>query len=309
MKQRYVAAAAGAFLFVLAAAMTAEAQDRLATVKALYSSAAYEEALAAIERLGPGDLSANPNDSRNLDEYRALCLLALGRDAEAGKALEDVVKGDPFFLPAEQEVSPRVMTLVHEVRHRLLPGIVQQRYQDAKAAYDRKEYPSAVEQFTRLLTLMSDPDINEKEASIGDLRTLAGGFLDLSKAAAEPPKPAESAAKPASPPPPPPKTVFDASDEDVNPPVVRRQEVPTFPSSIPVLRGTSIPNGVLELLIDEEGRVVHASMIRSIHPVYDQVLLAAAVRWQYKPATRNGKPVKYRRLINVEVNLDKVHFQ
>ena len=54
-------------------------------------------------------------------------------------------------------------------------------------------------------------------------------------------------------------------------------------------------------VIDELGRVVGLTIRNSIHPTYDAQILAAAKDWKYKPATLDGQPVKYRRLISINV--------
>jgi hypothetical protein len=60
--------------------------------------------------------------------------------------------------------------------------------------------------------------------------------------------------------------------------------------------------GLLELLIDEQGRVVGITVRMSIHPLYDPLLIAAAREWRYKPAMFSGTPVKFRKLIQVSVD-------
>jgi TonB family protein len=54
-------------------------------------------------------------------------------------------------------------------------------------------------------------------------------------------------------------------------------------------------------VIDEQGRVVSMAMRGSIHPAYDRQLLLAARDWKYEPATLNGHPVKFRKLIQIAV--------
>ena len=72
----------------VAAAATANAdQDSLDAAKDLYASAAYEEALSTLSRLSEGGVSA-PAVARQVDEYRAFCLYALGRTAEAESVAE-----------------------------------------------------------------------------------------------------------------------------------------------------------------------------------------------------------------------------
>jgi TonB family protein len=68
----------------------------------------------------------------------------------------------------------------------VLPEIVQQMYAEAKAKFDKHD-PSAADTFDRLMTLLGDPDL--KDAQLSDLRSVASGFRDLSKAANATPVP------------------------------------------------------------------------------------------------------------------------
>ncbi len=299
MKSPQLALSIAVVLLLASFPRTAVAQESLANVKTLYASAAYEDALSAIDRLRTTGPAAT--DNRGLEQYRAFCLLALGREAEATKSLEDLITGDPFFVPDQNEVSPRVFTLFHSVRHRLLPPLVQQRYTMAKATYDRKEYEAAADQFTRVASLMDDPDMDQRAPGLTDLRTLVGGFLDLAKNAATPPKPPQPVAEPAPPPPKPTRTIFDGSDADVAPPVTVRQDVPAWPTQ-PTLVNVPIRPGVVEIVIDESGRVERAVMRQAIATFYDPMVLSATSNWRYKPALRNGVPVKYRKLIQIAID-------
>lgn len=57
--------------------------------------------------------------------------------------------------------------------------------------------------------------------------------------------------------------------------------------------------GVVDLVVDEQGRVADAYIYQSVNRVYDAVLLASVKHWQFQPALRGGRPVKYRRLTGV----------
>ena len=39
----------------------------------------------------------------------------------------------------------------------------------------------------------------------------------------------------------------------------------------------------------------------SLHPIFDSQLLSAARDWRYQPATLNGRPVKFRKMIQITV--------
>jgi TonB family protein len=59
--------------------------------------------------------------------------------------------------------------------------------------------------------------------------------------------------------------------------------------------------GVSEIVIDEKGRETSSAVRESVHPIYDNLLLNAARDWKYQPATFEGQPVKYRKLIQINV--------
>ena len=79
----------------------ARAQDTVAVARDLYAAAAYDEALAALNRL---DLSTAPQtDHFAISQYRAFCLVALGRTGDAEKAIEAVVSAEPLYHPSDAE--------------------------------------------------------------------------------------------------------------------------------------------------------------------------------------------------------------
>lgn len=296
-----------AFMMVAGLASPAAAQvdpGPLMAAKDLYASARYDEALTVLNGLRPSDVV----DRRSVEQYRSLCLLALGRATEAETAIAAVVTADPLYQPGETDASPRVRATFTEVRRRLLPDIATSRYAAAKATYDRKEWAAAEEQFKVVLSLIDDPDTAGR---LSDLRMLTVGFLELSaKAAAPPPPPApepvpvpapapqpEPAAPPA-PAAPEPGKVYDLDDVGVVAPAAVKQDIPKVPSAILAM---ARPRGLLEIVIDDQGRVVSIAMRGSIHPTYDTQLMSAAKDWKYEPARFNGFPVQFRKLIQIAV--------
>ena len=289
-----------ALVLAVAIAAPAAAQSDsspLAAARDLYASARYDEALAVLNGMRP----AETVDRKSIEQYRSLCLLALGRGTEAEGAIAAVVTADPLYQPSEADASPRVRAAFTEVRQRLLPELVSTRYAEAKTSFDRKDYVVAEQQFRNVMLLLDDPQMGGR---LPDLRVLVSGFLDLSARAATPsPDP-----KPAAPPvpavntsrvPPMPGRVYQAEDEGVSIAVPIKQEVPRVPNAV---TAQAKERGLLELVIDEHGRVVTAMIRMSIHPIYDTQLLAAARDWRYLPATFGGQPVKFRKMVQVSVS-------
>ena len=277
-----------ATLLLMSIPRLAGAQDLLASARTQYQAAAYDEALTTLQQLAANKASLSATDARDVEEYRFLCLLALGRKDEARTAMGIVVKSDPLYTLDAGSTPPRVVTAFTEVRRELLPQIATQLYAESKAAFDKKETADARAGFEQLMQMLADPDMQGK---LSDLGTLAKGFLDLSATASTPvaaaPAPAAAPVDPV------------AKASVVVPPVAILQNVPPIPSSL--IRMTQLKAGVLELMIDETGKVEDAKFLSPIHPVYDGMVINAAKGWKYKPATADGKPIKYRKTIRIAV--------
>jgi hypothetical protein len=272
MMNRQAHVLAMAVLVCLAAPASAQDIDR---VRALYVAAAYEDALAAM----PPEASAGVGTE--IEQYRALCLLALGREDDARATIERLVKAHPAFLPPEGDVSPSMRALFTSVRGGLMPGIAKHVYVDAKAAYESKDGDLARAGFQRTLDLI-DSLPEEDRPALADLRLLAAEFHELSSSlrAAPPVEPAAPAAKP-------------PAEATAAAPFVRAvpvsQELPPW-NPDPVSRRTEY-TGLLRVHIGADGGVTLVTVVEPSHPAYDAAVQRAATSWIYRPATRGGQPV------------------
>ena len=81
------------------------------------------------------------------------------------------------------------------------------------------------------------------------------------------------------------------------PPVIIRQQMPLWMGMTEFLpRGG---RGRVRIIINDQGSVEEARIVESVHTVYDALLLSATRTWKYEPATLDGKPVRYVKLIEV----------
>ena len=278
------------------------AQDSLETARQLYASAEYTSALTMLNALSA---SESPREQqREIALYRTLCLLAVGRSAEADRAIESMVSADPLYRPDAGDIPPRMLKAIGEARKRMLPAILTDKYKESKAAFDRQDFKYAATGFKEMLEGLSDPDISAaaSQSPLADLKTLAIGFHELSSKAMAP-LPPLAAAKPAVaeavPSPPPAATIqlpklYSADDRNVIPPQAIRQQIPAFPGRVTIAK-----SGVLEVVIDPSGHVESAMMRVPVNAQYDRMATTAAKSWQYQPATVDGKPVKFLKRIQV----------
>jgi TonB family protein len=270
--------------FAFAAPVFAQ-QDPLQSVKDLYASAAYEDALSAVVRID----AAAPN--AEAEQYRAFCLVALGRVDEADQVVQELLTARPEYRPDAADASPRIQALFATVRRRIGPALVKQKYQQARAAMERKDRDEAISQFEAMLRLADDADIRTT-ASVAELKELGTGFLELSRAMPAAPKPVAEAAPAVAPPPP-------ARTNVIVPPTIIQQRLPPWipdPSS----RSTEY-HGAIRVQISAEGKVTSAEMTKSVHPAYDQMLIRASHGWSYEPARKDGVPIPMEKTIEVTV--------
>jgi TonB family protein len=298
-------------LACISLAGTAAAQDPLSAARDLYASASYEEALVMLT--GLRDRGAAAAMVEQVDQYRAFCLFALGRGAEAQKVAESLISKNPMLQLDRAEASPRISAMFSDVRKTLLPGLVREHYKTARAAIDIKDFASAEPEFVQLKAMLEEADrLKISDPTLSDMRLLVDGFLDLTRssqasaAKAAPPQvpqapPVAAAAADATPEPQtPPATrpaVYDISASDVSAPVVVAQSVPPIPLSLRSFMSEGRTTLMLDIQIDERGQVERASVRNSRYPTYDEILLQAARNWRYRPAVKDGTPVKYLRTI------------
>ena len=318
-------------LACLLAAATAvfAADDPLAAAKDLYAAAAYEDALATLTKLSEAG-NVTPAIGLQIDQYRSFCLVALGRTKDAETIVQSIIRTDPLFELSADESSPRVEAIFSQVRRQLLPGLIRDKYREAKAAVDRKDLQAAAAQFGELRRIITKAQqFGVKDDAMADLAILADGFLELAQSSA-PPKAAEPVAPPpptaetvaakpsATPPrspaagagtataagtaaaPPPGNTVeiFNMTTQNITPPIAIRQRVPPLPVG---LRTLAKPRGTFDVLIEADGRVSQVVVRDSVQSAYDTMVVDAARQWLYKPAMKDGAPVRYMKSIALDI--------
>lgn len=281
------------FALLMAAGLGRDAQgpsNPLERVKALYAAAAYDDALAALPEAG------GPLAGPAVEEFRALCLLALGREADAEGALGRALAADPTFAPTGADAPPRLVSAFERARLRMLPDLVNRSYAEAKRAFEGRDHQAAIAGFERVLALV---DLAPEGASsaVEDVGLLATEFLDLTRARAHTPPPAPPAKveEPAS-----------AAAGSLAPGVPLRlavpvrQELPPWNPSDSIAR-TSTFDGVIRVTVGEDGRVRGVRVLKPSHPAYDTLLIQAARRWVYEPALRGGVAVSSQ--LDIEIRL------
>lgn len=285
-KLRWPLGACGCLILLISAPSSAVAQATEVDFKALYAAAEYDKALEIVASLG----------TLEAQQYKALCLLALGRTADAGTAIESLVNTSPTFIPSSEDAPPRFVELVTKVRQKLLPTIARRVFTEGRERYNEKQNEEAVKRFSLVLTLLKDPAFTDQNAK-QDLETLATGFIDLAKASSTPVTVATAPPEPVPPPAAAPTAAAPAVAPRVVPPVALVQTVPPMPTDIAARVGAKL---VMVVQIDAAGRVTSATVKESAHPRYDRMVTFATRDWRYTPATLNGLAIASEQVVTVQ---------
>jgi hypothetical protein len=284
-------------------APTHASQADLTNVRSLYASASYDEALTELDKLDADSWS------EQVDEYRALCLIAIGREREAEQALEHLVRLSPLHSMTSDRMSPRVIALFETVRARTIPAVARELYAKARSSYEGGRFDAAVSQFLKVAELLSDPALVEKNLNLAEMKELSEGFVEPAKSKLKAPEPppvhqpvetpmvpaATRASEPSGP------QLFTVEDRDVVPPVALSRTMPRWtPGFNP--GGPRSLRGMLDIVTDSNGDVESVKLVNPLSPLYDRLLLAAAKEWKFTPARRNGEPVRYSWVLEVVLN-------
>jgi Gram-negative bacterial TonB protein C-terminal len=296
---------------VLPRSATAQDGPGVERVRTLYESAAYDDAMRALDAMA-NETVVPREQAEMVLRYRALCLLALDRNAEAETAVEQIVVNNPLYEVTAENAPPRLVKTFDRVRARVIPALARSEYAAAKDLFEKKQWTEAAERFERVVQLgTASAGPEDGTSDVADLTTLATGFLELSREhlsatnrggagngsggpASARPAGSAAAAEP----------VFSSQDAGVTPPVAIRQDVPPWhPETEPPWRQQiqQAREGRLEIVIGPTGDVQSAIVTETIDPIYDKTLLRAVKGWKYQPAVKDGVAVSFRRMLIIRL--------
>jgi hypothetical protein len=93
------------------------------------------------------------------------------------------------------------------------------------------------------------------------------------------------------------ETIYGSADAAVIPPVLVRPVLPKDPP--PGVPADQI--GVIEVLVDEQGDVDQVKLVSPFNRFHERMLVSAAKMWKFRPAFKDGHPVRYLTKIRLTV--------
>jgi len=212
-------------------------------------------------------------------ERRATGLLATGQAEDASILFDAIVMKNPFYQLDPSRSSPEALAALEASKRVLVPALVRRQYQEARTAFDAGEYSKAIAAGGRALTLLNSIGVDGEPNELnGDLTNLVARAT-AARAAEE-------------------ETVYSEDDPSVTPPrpVGRQLSTAAQPHNPNVT-----PTGRLEILVNRSGRVESVRLETPSNGYHDRMIVSAVKAWRYRPALRNGKPVRYFMVVSISL--------
>jgi hypothetical protein len=152
----------------------------------------------------------------------------------------------------------------------LRQGLARRDYDLAQAALDRGDHGAALLDADRALRILGeagqDPEASELRDAVEQL-VLRATMLRTSDE----------------------KRIYTLDDEGVTPPAALGRQMPANPPTgmSPQLVGT------LEMVINQRGEVETLRLHTPLNRYHERMIVSAAKAWRYRPALRNGRPVRF----------------
>lgn len=208
-------------------------------------------------------------------ERRATALIAQGNATEAMAVFDSLLLGNPLYEPKAGDLTPESLAAFRASQRVLLPVLAQRGYDRARSALaagdSDRALSSAQESAAILDRTNGDAALRRQVQQVIDDATATLAAAD--------------------------QIVYTVKDTSVTPPrPLSRQFPATTPSGVPAHRV-----GTLEMVIAKNGTVEFVKLHTPLNRYHERMIVSAAKAWQYRPATRGGRPVKYR--LTVTINL------
>src|SRR5262249_41054145 len=131
-------------------------------------------------------VASTPEVQRQVDEYRAFCLFALGRQGEAESIAEAIVRRDPLARLDTADASPRLEAMFTTVQKRVLPGLIRDQYRKLRSQIDQKQFAAAEPGLAETRRMLLEAErLGAMDDGLADLGVLIDGFLALAHARPE----------------------------------------------------------------------------------------------------------------------------
>jgi hypothetical protein len=215
-----------------------------------------------------------PEDLAN----RAAGLISAGKIADAAIVFDALVLTYPLYEPDANELAPDALATFRNSRRSLLPNIAVREYNRARDALLAGDVDGALDLGRQVSAMLERLETGAAPPELGARVQQLLGEATVMRATAE-------------------QIVYSRGDVEVVPPRPLSRQFPAAPPiGIPAHR-----IGVLDMVIGTRGDVEIVKLHTPLNRYHERMIVSAAKAWRYRPALREGKPVRFR--LSLLINL------
>ncbi len=191
---------------------------------------------------------------------------------------DSIVLANPLYQLDPARSTPDAIAQLRSSKRSILPSIARRDYERAREYLEDGDNERALVEGNRVMRMLDDRDIGPLPAGLRDsveqllVRATAAKTSDDQR-------------------------VYSVADRSVTPPTAIGRQLPVAP---PIGLANQLV-GTLEMVISQEGEVEAVRLHTPLNRYHERMIVSAAKAWRYRPAIKDGKPVKYRLISSINL--------
>jgi hypothetical protein len=220
--------------------------------------------------------TATPIDSP--DAQSQVPAPGLARADDAQRLYDRIVLADPLYTLSPERSTPEAVAALRDSKRLLVPSIARRDYERALAAFEAGAYDRAAADATRVSRMLEALEAADVPPGLSEGTRQLLARIEVARARED-------------------QRIYSEADVGVTAPEALGRQFPAAPP-IGMSQGQI---GTLEMLISRVGQVEVIKLHTPLNRYHERMIVSAAKAWRFKPALKDGKPVRYRLISSINL--------
>jgi hypothetical protein len=203
-------------------------------------------------------------------QQRAAPQPVFGAD-DAQRLFDRIVLSDPFYKLSPERATPEAVAALRDSKRVLVPEIARRDHERARTFFETGAYDRAATEATRVSRMLDDLEPGSAPPGLIESNRQLLARIESARARED-------------------QRIYTEADAAVMPPEALSRQFPATPP-FGMSKGQI---GTLEIVISRSGQVEAIRLHTPLNRYHERMIVSAAKAWRYRPALKDGKPVRYR---------------
>jgi hypothetical protein len=191
---------------------------------------------------------------------------------------DTIVLTNPLYQLDPERSPPAAVAALRDSKRLLVPDIARRDYERAREVFQAGEYDRAFGEAARVARMLDDLGAGVAPAALREAVAQLLTRVEAAQAQED-------------------QRVYTIADTSVTPPAALSRQLPVTPPA-----GVSnLQVGTLEMVISEAGQVEAVKLHTPLNRYHERMIVSAAKAWKYRPAMKNGRPVRFRLVSSINL--------